>query len=54
MTVREMRISRAWEISPDLHRDDRGPFYEWFSQREFTAVTGHRLDLHQIDGLRRT
>jgi dTDP-4-dehydrorhamnose 3,5-epimerase len=49
MTVRELGISGAWEISPDLHRDDRGLLYEWFTQREFTAVTGHRLDLHQAN-----
>ena len=49
MTVREMGIPGAWEISPDVHRDDRGLFYELFSQREFAALTGHRLDLHQVN-----
>jgi dTDP-4-dehydrorhamnose 3,5-epimerase len=49
MTVRELGIDGAWEISPDLHGDDRGLFYEWFTQHEFTAVTGHRLDLQQAN-----
>ncbi|MDT5009706.1 MAG: dTDP-4-dehydrorhamnose 3,5-epimerase, partial [Mycobacterium sp.] len=49
MTARELGIPGVWEISPDLHRDDRGLFYEWFTQPEFTAVAGHRLDLHQAN-----
>ncbi|MDT5093829.1 MAG: dTDP-4-dehydrorhamnose 3,5-epimerase [Mycobacterium sp.] len=49
MTVRDLGISGAWEITPDQHRDDRGLFYEWFTQREFTAVTGYRLDIHQAN-----
>ncbi len=49
MTVRELAIPGAWEISPALYVDDRGVFFEWFTQREFTEVTGHRFDLHQAN-----
>src|ERR1700756_4399122 len=47
MTARELAIPGAWRIDHTAHRDDRGLFYEWFTQQEFAAVTGHRLDLHQ-------
>jgi dTDP-4-dehydrorhamnose 3,5-epimerase len=49
MTARELAIPGAWEISHDLHPDDRGQFYEWFTQREFATVTGHRFDLQQAN-----
>lgn len=49
MTVRELAIPGAWEITPKLHADDRGFFYEWFTQREFAEVTSHRFDLHQAN-----
>ena len=49
MTMRELVIAGSWEIGPALYPDDRGLFYEWFTQREFTAVTGHRLDVHQVN-----
>jgi dTDP-4-dehydrorhamnose 3,5-epimerase len=49
MTARELAIPGAWEIDPELHTDDRGLFYEWFTQREFADATGQRLDLHQAN-----
>jgi dTDP-4-dehydrorhamnose 3,5-epimerase len=49
MTARELAIPGAWEIEPKLHTDDRGLFYEWFTQHEFAEVTGHRFDLHQAN-----
>src|SRR6201993_3230062 len=49
MTARELAIAGAWEITPDLHDDDRGLFYEWFTQRDFAEVTGHPLDVHQVN-----
>ena len=49
MTMRELAIAGAWEISPALYPDCRGLFYEWFTQREFSAVTGHRLDVQQAN-----
>jgi dTDP-4-dehydrorhamnose 3,5-epimerase len=49
MTVRELAIPGAWQISHDTHPDDRGQFYEWFTQREFAMFTGHRFDLQQAN-----
>src|SRR5246500_784706 len=49
MTARELAIPGAWRIDHTAHRDDRGLFYEWFTQQEFAAVTGHRFELHQAN-----
>jgi dTDP-4-dehydrorhamnose 3,5-epimerase len=49
MTFRELDVPGAWEITPTVHGDERGVFFEWFSEREFTAATGHRLDLRQAN-----
>lgn len=49
MTFRELRVPGAWEITPAIHPDPRGLFFEWFTDREFTEMTGHRLDLHQAN-----
>jgi dTDP-4-dehydrorhamnose 3,5-epimerase len=47
--VRELAIPGAWEITPQQHSDDRGVFYEWFTDTEFQGFTGHRLDLRQAN-----
>ena len=47
--VRELAIPGAWEITPQQHTDDRGVFYEWFTDAEFQEFTGHRLDLRQAN-----
>jgi dTDP-4-dehydrorhamnose 3,5-epimerase len=49
MTVRELAIPGAWELTPGLHTDSRGAFYEWFTDAGFTALTGHRFDLQQAN-----
>lgn len=49
MDVRELEVSGAWEITPQLHPDSRGLFYEWLTDRHFTAMTGHRFDLRQAN-----
>lgn len=49
MSVRELTVPGAWEITPAVHPDPRGRFFEWFTNREFTEMTGHRLDLHQAN-----
>nr|WP_319457919.1 MULTISPECIES: dTDP-4-dehydrorhamnose 3,5-epimerase [unclassified Mycobacterium] len=49
MTVRALSVPGAWELTPAVHADPRGVFYEWFADREFTAMTGHRLDLRQAN-----
>ena len=49
MKARELKVPGAWEITPTVHTDSRGLFFEWFTDRDFTAFTGHRLDLRQAN-----
>jgi dTDP-4-dehydrorhamnose 3,5-epimerase len=49
VTFRELAVPGAWEITPTVHGDERGVFFEWFSDREFAEMTGHRLDLRQAN-----
>lgn len=49
MTARELAVPGAWEITPTVHTDTRGLFFEWFTDREFTGLAGHRLDLWQAN-----
>jgi dTDP-4-dehydrorhamnose 3,5-epimerase len=49
MTFRELSVSGAWEITPTVRPDPRGLFFEWFTDSEFAAMTGHRLDLRQAN-----
>jgi dTDP-4-dehydrorhamnose 3,5-epimerase len=39
----------AWIFKPQIHQDPRGSFLEWFRGAEFTAQTGHYLDLAQAN-----
>ncbi|MEZ0050657.1 dTDP-4-dehydrorhamnose 3,5-epimerase [Mycobacterium sp. MAA66] len=49
MTVRELAVPGAWELTPTVHTDDRGLFYQWFTDSEFVEMTGHALDLRQAN-----
>lgn len=49
MKARELDIPGAWEITPQLHADPRGLFFEWLTDRGFTAFTGHRFDVRQAN-----
>ncbi|HME47587.1 dTDP-4-dehydrorhamnose 3,5-epimerase [Mycobacterium sp.] len=49
MAVRELAVPGAWEITPRLHVDDRGLFFEWFAQQQFGAFAGHVFDLRQAN-----
>jgi dTDP-4-dehydrorhamnose 3,5-epimerase len=49
VTVRELAVPGAWEITPQLHADSRGVFYEWFTDAEFAGFAGHRFDLRQAN-----
>jgi dTDP-4-dehydrorhamnose 3,5-epimerase len=49
MEVRELDIAGAWEITPAVHGDSRGLFFEWLTDRGFTAFAGHRLDVRQAN-----
>jgi dTDP-4-dehydrorhamnose 3,5-epimerase len=47
--VRELDIAGAWEITPRLHPDSRGLFFEWVTDHGFTGFTGHRFDVRQAN-----
>lgn len=49
MTVRELTVPGAWEITPTLHTDSRGVFFEWFTDRGFRGFAGHGFDLAQAN-----
>jgi dTDP-4-dehydrorhamnose 3,5-epimerase len=49
MDVRELEIAGAWEITPQVHTDSRGLFFEWFTDRAFAGFAGHRLDVRQAN-----
>ncbi|MBX7452025.1 dTDP-4-dehydrorhamnose 3,5-epimerase [Mycolicibacterium sp. 3033] len=49
MKVRELSVPGAWELTPTVHGDSRGAFFEWFTDTSFTAMTGHSLDLRQAN-----
>ena len=47
--VRELTVPGAWEITPNQHADERGVFFEWFTDSGFTDIAGHRFDLRQAN-----
>lgn len=47
--VRELKIPGAWEITPTVHGDSRGHFFEWFADKGFSSFAGHRLDVRQAN-----
>jgi dTDP-4-dehydrorhamnose 3,5-epimerase len=47
--ARELAVPGAWEITPKQHTDDRGVFFEWFTDAGFRGFAGHRLDLRQAN-----
>ena len=49
MQIRELSVSGAFEITPKLHRDDRGVFLEWYRHDVLAEAVGHPLDLRQAN-----
>ncbi len=49
MEVRELDVPGAWEITPAVHGDSRGLFFEWLTDHGFRAFAGHRLDVRQAN-----
>lgn len=49
MAFRELRVPGSYEITPALHSDERGTFFEWFTDAEFNRLAGHRFDLKQAN-----
>lgn len=46
---RELSIPGAWEITPRVHSDSRGAFFEWFTADGFADVTGHPFRMRQAN-----
>lgn len=49
MRWHELAVPGAWVISPELHADDRGALFEWFTDGEFGGTTGRSFDLRQAN-----
>lgn len=49
MEIRELDVPGAWEITPQLHADSRGFFFEWLTDRDFTSFAGHHFNLQQAN-----
>jgi dTDP-4-dehydrorhamnose 3,5-epimerase len=47
--ARQLTVPGAWEITPQIHADSRGMFFEWFTDSAFTEFAGHRFDLRQAN-----
>jgi dTDP-4-dehydrorhamnose 3,5-epimerase len=49
LKARELRVPGAWEITPAVHGDSRGHFFEWISDKHFSAFAGHGLNVRQAN-----
>lgn len=47
MRIRELSIPDAYELTPLVHRDDRGTFHEFYRFETLEETVGHALDLKQ-------
>ena len=46
---RELSVPGAWEITPQVHGDGRGAFFEWFTESGFSELAGHSFDMRQAN-----
>lgn len=49
MKARELTVPGAWEITPTVHADARGAFFEWLTDSGFRSFAGHRFDIAQAN-----
>lgn len=49
METRHLSVPGAVELTPPVHRDDRGLFLEWFRADVFAELAGAPLDLAQAN-----
>ena len=49
MEWRKLSIPGAWEITPAVHGDSRGAFFEWFAEDRFAETVGHGFDMRQAN-----
>jgi dTDP-4-dehydrorhamnose 3,5-epimerase len=47
--IRQLSIPDSYEITPELHDDERGVFFEWYRFDQLEAVVGHPLALRQAN-----
>jgi dTDP-4-dehydrorhamnose 3,5-epimerase len=47
--ITETRISGAFSVTPQQHRDDRGVFLEWFRSDRFAEAAGHAFTIAQAN-----
>lgn len=49
MQIKELSIEGAYVITPQIHGDSRGMFFEWFKGPAFEQAVGHPLSLAQAN-----
>lgn len=49
MTIEELGINGAWLLSPDIFKDNRGEFYEWFRSDLARKATGIDFEVSQAN-----
>ncbi len=49
MHIEPLMIPGAFAITPQLHGDSRGLFFEWFKATAFAAHVGHRMEVAQAN-----
>lgn len=50
MEIQSLKIANSFVVTPKLHRDDRGVFFEWYRADELRDAVGHALNLRQANG----
>jgi dTDP-4-dehydrorhamnose 3,5-epimerase len=49
MNIRELSVPGSYEITPNLLKDDRGMFFEWYRFDKLAEATGRSVDLRQAN-----
>ncbi len=49
MLIRELSVPGAFDVTPQVHSDDRGAFLEWFRSDRFVEATGHPFTIAQAN-----
>ena len=47
--MKSLSIDGAWAFTPQIHRDDRGSFHEWFRGAEFADSLGYPMSTAQAN-----
>ena len=49
MKIEELKLSGAYYLEPDIHKDNRGFFFEWFQKERFQKETGIDFKIEQVN-----